>query len=277
MKEELLDQARRVADITERTNLARQHLQRQILASLSSSAAFRTLAFVGGTSLRFLYDLRRYSEDLDFSAVSAGGYEPDRWMENIRLALTHQGFAPVVSWKERRSVDFGWVKIPEVLHELGAAGTRAQFLSIKIEVDRNPPAGACCETTAITVPRLIAIQHHDLPSLMAGKVNALLSRAYAKGRDWYDLLWYLARKVEPNLTFLDNGLTQIPSAYCQEACHWRRGVLDRLAALDWTTVVQDVKPFLEDPAELEAFTPGTVSAMVRRSFGASGDRASGRA
>ena len=169
-----------------------------------------------------------------------------------------------MSWRERRAVDFGWVKVPEILQQLGAAGTPAQCLAIKIEVDKNPPAGARCATTALSVQTLIAVRHYDLPSLMAGKVNAVLSRPYAKGRDWYDLLWYLAKKIEPNLELLGNGLTQSPSAHCRDAREWRRGVLSRLEALDWGTVVQDVRPFLEEPAELDALTAETVRAMLER-------------
>jgi hypothetical protein len=264
MKQELLERARRIPDLTERTNVARQYLQREILASLSGCAAFRSLAFVGGTCLRFLYDLKRYSEDMDFSVEEPAGYDPRRWMEAVRLALTQQGFAPGVSWRERRAVDFGWVRIPDVLHELGVAGTAAQCLSVKLEVDRNPPQGAVLQTTALAVPRLIAVRHHDMPSLMAGKLNAVLSRRYAKGRDWYDLLWYLARRIEPNVVLLGHGLIQSPSEHCRDARAWRRGVLNRLAALDWRAVVRDVRPFLEEPSELSAFTPETVRSMVER-------------
>jgi hypothetical protein len=263
MKQELLDQAQRVADIGARTNLARQYLQREILASLSGSLAFQSLAFVGGTCLRFIRNLKRYSEDLDFSVESPAAYQPRRWMEDIRLTLVHQGFAPEISWRDRRAVDFGWVKVPEILHDLGAAASEEQRLGIKIEVDRNPPAGARCETTALTVPRLIAVRHYDLPSLMAGKINAVLSRPYAKGRDWYDLLWYLAGKVEPNLGLLANGLAQTPSPYCGAAEQWRPGVTARLASLDWAILVRDVRPFLEDASELAAFTPETLHAMLR--------------
>ncbi len=264
MKEELIEQARSVADITGRANVARQYLQMQILASLSGCMAFQSLAFVGGTCLRFLHDLKRYSEDLNFSVEGSEAYAPERWMEEIRLALTFQGFAPAVSWRTRRAVDFGWVRIPGILHEIGAAGTAEQRLSIKIEVDRHPPSGARCEITALAVPRLIAVRHHDLPSLMAGKINAILSRSYAKGRDWYDLLWYLAKRVEPNIVLLDHGLQQTPSRYCREAQQWRAGVLARLGTLDWPDVTNDIRPFVEDPAELAAFTPETIMAMLER-------------
>jgi len=265
VKQELLEQARRVTDLTARTNIARQYLQREILASLAGSEAFQSLAFVGGPCLRFLHDLKRYSEDLDFSMESADYYEPYRWMENVRLALVHQGFTVEVSWRERRAVDFGWVKVSGLLQELSASGRKSQNLSIKVEVDRNPPSGARCETTALSSPRLIAIRHHDLPSLMAGKLNAVLSRPYAKGRDWYDLLWYLATRIEPNLAMLENGLVQSPSALCNEAQEWRRGVMGCLQALDWQAILQDVRPFLEEPSEFNTFTPDILRGMIEKS------------
>ena len=265
MKEELLEAARRVPDVTDRANLAREYLQRQILASLAGCGAFLSLAFVGGTCLRFLYGLRRFSEDMDFSVESsAQRYEPLRWIEQIRLALAHQGFDPEVSWREGRAVDCGWIKVPGILQELGLAGTTTQNLSIKLEVDRVPPAGARCETTALTAPRLIAVRHHDMPSLMAGKIAAVLARPYAKGRDWYDLLWYLARKAQPNLVLLGNALAQTPSACCRDAREWREAVPERLRSLNWQTLVRDVRPFLEEPTELAAFTADTVAAMIAK-------------
>lgn len=130
MKDDVITKAAGVVDTTERTNIARQYVQRQILASLSGSLAFRSLAFVGGTCLRFIRGLRRYSEDMDFSVESESYYEPERWMERIGIELERQGFIPKISWKPRRAVDFGWVRIPYILHELGVAATRDQQLSI---------------------------------------------------------------------------------------------------------------------------------------------------
>ena len=264
MKTDLLSEARSVTDLVARTNIARQYVQREILASLSSSEAFLSIAFVGGTCLRFLHDLKRYSEDLDFSLESGSSYAPERWMEAIRLALTHQGFRVEVSWRPRKAVDTGWVKIPGLLHELKVAPTEQQRLAIKIEIDTNPPAGARCETTALTVPSLIAVRHYDLSSLMAGKLGAVLSRPYAKGRDWYDLLWYLARRISPNQTMLDNALSQVPSPRCSRASRWREGVLERLQEVNWPALVEDVRPFLEIPSELAAFTPQTLEGMLRK-------------
>lgn len=264
MKSELIQEARRVKDMVERANIARQYVQRQVLAALSGAAAFTSIAFVGGTCLRFLHDLKRYSEDLDFSVENPDGYKPDRWIDAVRIALAHQGLDAQVSWRHRRAVDIGWVKLPGLLHELDIAPTPSQRLAIKIEIDKNPPAGAHCETTALTVPRLIAVRHHDLSSLMAGKINAVLSRPYAKGRDWYDLLWYLTRRIKPNTAMIENGLKQTPSMHCEDAQQWRKGILKQLDAIDWTAVVEDVRPFLEIPSELDVFTIDMTRAMLTR-------------
>ena len=78
------------------------------------------------------------------------------------------------------------------------------------------------------------VQYYDLPSLMAGKLHALLTRRYAKGRDWYDLVWYLSQRppVTPNLAMLQNALDQTQGAHRVDARHWRQEVMDRLAAMD---------------------------------------------
>ena len=105
------------------------------------------------------------------------------------------------------------------------------------------------------------------PSLFLPKVDGVDpadtgSSSYAKGRDWYDLLWYLARQIEPNLTLLSHGLSQTGPVYCAEARNWREGVDARLSALDWNAVVQDVRPFLEEVSELDAFSPDLIRSML---------------
>lgn len=97
-----------------------------------------------------------------------------------------------------------------ILKEVGLAGVPEQKLSIKFEIDSNPPCGGVSEVGIINRHAMFALRYYDLPSLMAGKIHALITRKYAKGRDWYDLVWYRARRpaVEPNLEFLQNALDQ---------------------------------------------------------------------
>jgi len=121
-----------------------------------------SLYFVGGTALRFLHRIRRYSEDLD------------------------------------------------LLYEAGLTLQESQKLPIAIEVDTNPPPGWKEEKTIVDVHLPVLLQHYDLPSLFAAKLAAVLTRAYTKGRDIYDLFWYRTKRKElfPNFTFLNNALSQ---------------------------------------------------------------------
>jgi len=88
MKHELIVLARTISDPTDRLNVVREYLQALIMRSLYESQAFRSIVFMGGTALRFLYNLPRYSEDLDFSRESAAEYEPVLWMQKIFKRLT---------------------------------------------------------------------------------------------------------------------------------------------------------------------------------------------
>ena len=94
---------------------------------------------------------------------------------------------------------------------------------------------------------IFALRHHELPSLMAGKIHALLTRSYPKGRDWYDLAWYRAKRppIVPNLTLLQNSLDQTQGVGKIDAGIWKEQVRVRLDSLDEFDLAQDAAAFLE--------------------------------
>ena len=128
-------------------------------------------------------------------------------------------------------------------------------LSVKLEIDLRPPAGAVVETTLVQRFFPVALRHHDLPSLFAGKLHAILARRYAKGRDWFDLVWYLTEKrgLEPNPKLLANALKQTNHALPEGG--WREAVMRRLASLDWKAVTADLRPFVQRQSDLEVIAP----------------------
>ena len=266
MKDQALAIAAGNPDSARRLNLLREYMQACILRSLHESEAFVQLSFVGGTALRFLYNLPRFSEDLDFSLENPIGYDPRRWVKKVKTDLSLMGFVTTVTWNEAKTVQIGWVRVAEILAEAGLAGTSKQKLSIKIEIDTRPPAGAATEAETITRHFLFALRHHDLPSLMAGKVHALIARPYSKGRDWYDLLWYqsLRPPVAPNSVLLQNALDQTQGSGALDALGWPSYVLRRLQSLDVQQLVRDVRPFLERHRDADSLNLDNLRGVLLR-------------
>lgn len=265
MKEEALALARGVPDPGQALNRLREYLQAFVLRSLHESEAFRPLAFVGGTALRFLHNLPRFSEDLDFSLVSPDGYAAKEWLAKVKRDLVLAGFSPEVTWNDRKVVHTGWVRLGGILHEAGLSAMPAEKLAIKLEIDTRPPAGARCERRVVTRHVTFLLQYYDPPSLLAGKLHAALTRKYSKGRDWYDLVWHLSQRppVDPNLPLLQNALDQTQGAGRHDATAWRDLVRERLIALDLEAVRDDVSSFLERPQDAALLTRENLEGLLQ--------------
>ena len=101
---------------------------------------------------------------------------------------------------------------------------------------------------------------------MAGKLHALLTRRYAKGRDWYDLMWYLSQRppVAPNLTLLQNALDQTQGAKTVDAGRWMEAVRGRLLAMNMKAIFEDVAAFLERPQDAALMTRENLLGLLDR-------------
>ncbi len=266
MKERALQLIREASPEAKR-NILREYLQAHILFSFQAERAFEQLAFVGGTALRFLHGLRRYSEDLDFSLENPQAYYFQRLLNRVESDLTKAGFDVAVHPREVTPVHSAFVRFPGLLSEFGLSPHQTEKLAVKIEIDTSPPVGATLQTTVINRHFLVVLQHYDLPSLMAGKLHALLSRGYAKGRDIYDLLWYLSRSepTVPNIPLLRNALAQTQWQGAQVTAEtWRSVVEHRLREVNFAEVVDDVGPFLESPEERTLLTLQILLAALRQ-------------
>jgi len=249
MKEHLAELVRQAPTPTQGRNLTREYLQARILAALQRAGAMIPLAFHGGTALRFLYAHGRYSEDLDFALEGdRSSYDFRGYLQAIRSELTPEGYPVELKVSDQQNVHSAFVRFPGLLYELGLSGQRGEVLAVKLEVDTNPPAGAGLATTVVRRFVVLQLQHHDKASLLAGKLHAILQRAYTKGRDLYDLLWYLSDPAwpPPNLTLLNNALAQTHwQGETLTDANWRDQVRDRLRRLDWENIQTDVGPFVE--------------------------------
>ncbi len=258
MKEELLRLAESEKSPLVSRNLAREYLQALILQSLQRAGAMTMLAFHGGTALRFLYSLPRYSEDLDFALERPSErYDFRAFLKTIRSDLEAQGYAIELKVSDQKTVHSAFVRFSGLLFDMNLSPHRDEILAVKIEVDTNPPAGAELTTTLIRRHVILNLQHHDQASLLAGKLHAILQRPYLKGRDLYDLTWYLSDRdwPPPNLVLLNNALVQTDwNGPALTTDNWRQMVFARLESITWERAIDDVRPFLAVTEELSLLT-----------------------
>ncbi len=247
-------------------NVVQEYLQARILGSLQHSGAMIPLAFHGGTALRFLYSTTRYSEDLDFTLErSHGSYDFRAYLNTIQNEFSKEAYSVELKISDKKVVHSAFVRFRGLLYDLSLSPRRDETLSVKIEVDTKPPAGANLRTTIVRRHILLHIQHHDPASMLAGKLHAILQRSYSKGRDIYDLLWYLSDPEwpAPNLVLLSNALQQTgwEGEELTES-NWRAIVRDRVLVLNWTQVLNDVRPFLDNQRDIELLTQDNLLRML---------------
>ena len=247
--------------------LVREYLQARILQAMQRACAMSSLAFQGGTCLRFLYALPRYSEDLDFALEQdRERYDLASYLQAVQEALVAEQYRVELRFREHRTVHSGLVRFPGLLHEVGLSPHASEVLAVKIEVDTNPPDGADTDVSLARRHVLLRLRHHDQATLLAGKLHAVLQRGYTKGRDLYDLIWYLSDPdwPAPNLDLLNAALRQ--SGWQQgmvSAETWRAAVRQRLDTMDWQQAASDVGKFLENEDDIALVTKDNAMRLLR--------------
>lgn len=258
MKEQLLELVRRAGSPLLAQHVAREYLQARLLLAMQEAGAMIPLAFQGGTAVRFVFGLPRFSEDLDFvlERPERRGFSIGSLEKRVLADLARDGYDVAVRRRTGGVVHSLMVGFPGLLFEAGLSPHRSQRMGIRIEVDTNPPAGAVLETTLVRRHALLNLQHHDRASLLAGKLHAILQRRWAKGRDLFDLFWYLSdpQWPEPNLVLLNNALEQTGwGGSPLDPDTWRPAVRERVESLDWPAAERDVAPFLEPDSAADLF------------------------
>ena len=256
--------------------LVREYLQARILEMLQRLGAFQYMAVIDGTALRFLYQLPRFSEDLDFSIKASDSKEntpTENFLQKEFARLTtgiKRGFESETYNVDIRSrsegvVQSAFIGFPGLPYELGLSGHREQKLSVKVEIDTNPPEHAGTQTSVVRRHVLLHLLHYDKSSLLSGKLHALIQRPFVKGRDVYDLLWYLSDPTwpEPNIQHLRASLQQSGKDIgTEEIYSWRDLVARKIRKMDWKRVIEDVSPFLERSEDIELLTRENVLALL---------------
>jgi predicted nucleotidyltransferase component of viral defense system len=266
MKEYLADLIRNTTTPLQSRNIVREYLQARILSKMQQAGAMLPLSFHGGTALRFLFSTPRYSEDLDFSLEKNKDiYDFHKYLESIRNGLASEGYDIGLKVSDKKTVHSAFVNFRGLLYELGLSSHREETTAIKIEVDTNPPRGAVLTTTIIRRYVTLQLQHHDKASLLSGKLHAILQRPHLKGRDIYDLFWYLSDPAwpSPNLVLLNNALRQTnwTGPELRES-NWRALIRKKIDTMNWKNIVNDARPFLDTTAEPALLTKDNLDRML---------------
>jgi len=254
------------------THALREIMQEIALLGLWRSKFFEHAAFYGGTALRILYGLDRFSEDLDFSLLSPmrdfdlGRYglaleeELRAFGFDVRVEQRNKVVASAVQSAFLKANTFNELLLITPDESIVRGVPRGQVLKIKLEVDTDPPPGFFTESKYLLQPIPFAVRAYALPDLFAGKMHAVLCRKWknrVKGRDWYDLVWYAANHPELHLAHLEQRMRQ--------SGHWRAGqamdestfralLRDRIEVLDVAQARSEVEPFVRHPEALQIWS-----------------------
>ena len=191
----------------------REIMQEIALAGLQRAGFFEKAAFYGGTALRILYGLDRFSEDLGFSLLDQNpDFSLDKYLGAVTAEFASQGMTVSVTEKKKTkesNIDSAFLKSETIWKELVLEGIISQSgvdqranIKIKLEVDKLPPLGFQTEEKLLLKPFSFYVKCFSLSDLYAGKMHALLFRKWGnnvKGRDWYDMEWYIRKQVPLNL------------------------------------------------------------------------------
>jgi len=243
-----------VSNAKQEEQALKEILQEVALYGLWRAGFFQVAAFQGGTCLRILHGLPRFSEDLDFMLRS-----PDkefRWhpyFETLESVMAEFGIRCELVDKGNmdRAVRQALLKDDSFARQLNLSfygNQNPRKLKVKLEIDTKPPEGSAFEYRYLNFPLDFELCAQTLSGNFSLKIHALLCRPYIKGRDWFDFGWYVTQEVSPNLLLLENALRQYgPWAGQHQSVdkEWlNKALSDRIGSIDWAQAAGDVAPFL---------------------------------
>ncbi len=271
-----LVEKRHPTSIEEYDQALREVIQEFMLLALWRGAFFNEAAFYGGTALRLFYGLDRFSEDLDFTLLSSNpDFRFDPWFEFIKRELGAQGLEIEIESKDKaNTVQSAFLKIhtKKAFLSIGLTGKLSasipsnRLIKIKLEADIAPPRAFTTENKLSLEPIPFSVRVLTAESLFAGKYHALLERDWAqrvKGRDWYDLVFFVCRDIPVHLDYLSSklranhekslklGYNPAINLTPQEAL---RLLERRISELDVESAKNEVYPFVRDKDQLSLWS-----------------------
>lgn len=261
-----------VENVYDRKNAMKEIMQELVLCGLSRAGFFKKAAFYGGTALRIFYGLDRFSEDLDFSLKAADlDFELKEYIPTLEKEIKSFGLNVSISEKKKikdSNIRSAFLKGNTKEHmllfyadeKLATNVAQNEAIKIKLEIDVNPPEYAGFEHKYRLLPVPYEVNLYDMPSLFAGKLHAVICRAWQsriKGRDLYDFVFYMSRSTPVNLKHIRQRL--IDSGFITEDVECsldevKQMLNDRFDSIDFGQAKQDVEPFIRDSSVLNIWS-----------------------
>ncbi|MES2200133.1 MAG: nucleotidyl transferase AbiEii/AbiGii toxin family protein [Chlamydiota bacterium] len=257
---------------TDYINAIQEIIQEIALLGLWRAKFFENAAFYGGTSLRILHGLNRFSEDLDFSLLTPN---PDfhliPFLKAIEEELAISGLKATVEHKIKHmdeSIQSAFLKTGTLetfirigLDESLKRHTQSnEIIKIKLEVDINPPLGFTTEIRYLLKPIPFSVRTYVPEDLFSGKMHALLCRPYkvrVKGRDWYDFIWYVKKGFSLHLSHLETRMRQSGHYTSSEELNheiFLALLKEKILHLNLEAAKEDIWRFIQSPKEVEGWS-----------------------
>jgi hypothetical protein len=263
----------------EARDVLREIMQEIALSGLYRAGFFEKAAFYGGTALRIFYGLERFSEDLDFSLLKPEpDFSLDKYQEAILTEFSSLGMKVSIQEKEKKvknNINSAFLKSETVWRELTLEGIIPQSgldkianIKIKLEVDIAPPLGFDTEENLLIKPFSFYVKCLTLPNLFAGKMHALLFRKWGtnvKGRDWYDMEWYIKKGITLNLNhFLQRAIDS--GDWTKETIskeEFQQLLFEKIEAVEMKYIKADIRRFIKNEKDIEIWTTKYFNDLVK--------------
>lgn len=264
-------------------NAIKEIIQEIALLGLWRAKFFEKAAFYGGTALRILYQLDRFSEDLDFSLLKPNAsFNLTDYEKAVEQELSSLGFVVTVEKKVKTkmsAVDSAFIKLNTIQHLLLIGLPEQNFkgihpeevIKIRFEIDTNPPENeVITENRLLLLPIPFSVKSYRIEDLFAGKAHAALCREWkgrVKGRDWYDLVWFVSRGIHLNLTYLEQRMRQSGYWTSSQTLTQRDLMIlfeQKIAQLDIASAKADVINFIKDSSSLDLWSEIFFNQVVQK-------------
>lgn len=249
----------------------REIMQEIALAGLYRAGFFEKAAFYGGTALRIFYGLDRFSEDLDFSLLEVNpDFSLNKYLDAIVDEFQSLGMQVSVREKQKQvqnNIESAFLKSETIWRELIIEGGLSQTgleqkanIKIKLEVDIEPPMGFETEEKLLLKPYSFYVKCFTISDLFSGKMHALLFRKWkdnVKGRDWYDMEWYIKKGIPLNLKHFLLRAQDSGDWNAETISEAEFGALleKKINIVDMKRVKADISRFIPDPDLLDIWSP----------------------